>query len=72
MTFDYSKLKGRIVEKFGNNSEFAAAMGWSLVTNSKKLSNKVMWQQDEILKAIELLSLKITDIIIYFFTKEVK
>lgn len=72
MAFDYSKLKGRIVEKFGNYGEFATAMGWSLATNGKKLSNKVMWQQDEIIKAIELLMLKISDIAEYFFTREVK
>lgn len=67
MVFDYSKLKGRIIEKFGNNSEFAVAMGWSLATNGKKLSCKVMWQQDEIVKAVELLGLKISDIPEYFF-----
>jgi len=68
MAFDYSKLKGRIVEKFGNNTNFAEAMGWSLSTNGKKLSNTVMWQQDEIVKAVKLLDLKLADILAYFFT----
>ena len=70
--FDYSRLKGRIIEKFGNYGEFASAMGWSLATNGKKLSCKVMWQQDDIMKAINLLGLKISDIPDYFFAYIVK
>ena len=29
MAFDYSKLKGRIVEKYDSQSSFANAMEWS-------------------------------------------
>ena len=71
VAFDYSKLKGRIVEKFGTNIEFASAMGWSTVTNSKKMTCAVMWQQDEIMKAAELLAIKPTEIKDYFFTLKV-
>ncbi len=70
--FDYSKLRGRIVEKFGTNKEFAAAMGWSNATNSKKLTCVVMWTQDEIVKATDLLELRPADIKDYFFTQKVK
>ncbi|WP_243100261.1 MULTISPECIES: DUF739 family protein [Lachnospiraceae] len=29
MAFDYNKLRGRIVEIFNTQSNFASAMGWS-------------------------------------------
>lgn len=29
MAFDYSKLKGRIIEKYDSQSSFANAMEWS-------------------------------------------
>ena len=41
MQYDYSKLKGRIVEKNGIYSNFGDAMGWSPVTRTKKLAGKV-------------------------------
>lgn len=66
--FDYSKLKGRIVEKLGTMQRFAYDMGWSLSTNGKKLSNKAAWAQDEILKACAILNIELRDIPLYFFT----
>lgn len=65
--FDYSKLKGKIVEKYGTNQAFAAAMGWSFSTNGKKLSQKARWDQDEILRACSLLEIDHGDILDYFF-----
>ena len=67
MTYDYSKLKGRIVEVYGNQKIFAEAMDWSERTCSLKLSNKVYWKQPEISKAAELLSIIPDDIQDYFF-----
>lgn len=65
--FDYSKLKGKIIEKFGTNQAFAEAMGWSFATNGKKLSQKARWDQDEILRACSLLDIEHCDILDYFF-----
>ena len=42
MCFDYSKLRGRIIEKFGNQSKFAVAMGWSERTMSLKITGNVI------------------------------
>lgn len=72
MVFDYSKLKGRIVEKYSNQIEFAKAMNWSEKTLSKKLNGKVAWKQTDICRAIKLLELSEDDIPEYFFTIKVQ
>lgn len=72
MAYDYSKLKGRIVEYFGKQQSFAAAMGWSERTCSLKLSNQVFWKQPEITKAIQLLKIDKNNIHQYFFNENVQ
>lgn len=72
MSFDYSKLKGKIIENYCTQSLFAKKMGWSTQTMTKKISNKVEWKQSEISKAIELLNLQENDICTYFFTSKVQ
>ena len=42
LAFNYSRLKGRIVEKFGNQKNFAKAMNWSEKTLSKKINGDVL------------------------------
>lgn len=68
MAFDYRKLKGRIIEKYGNQIEFAKAMKWSERTLSCKMNSKVPWKQTDICAAIKLLGLSENDIQEYFFT----
>lgn len=70
--FNYGKLRGRIVEIFGTQQEFAKKMEWSEHTLSKKLTNKVGWKQKEIVKAIELLKLSLDNVKEYFFTFNVQ
>lgn len=72
MAFDYSKLRGRIIEKFGSQSVFAVAMEWSERTLSLKMNGKIAWKQPEICKAIKLLDLQMEDINTYFFTSRVQ
>lgn len=72
MAFDYNKLRGRIVEIFGNQGEFAKSMNWSERTLSLKLNGKVAWKQTDIVKAVKLLKLSDNDIKPYFFTLEVQ
>lgn len=72
MAFDYSKLRGRIVEKFGSQSDFAKAFGCSDRTLSLKMNGKISWKQSEIIKAMSLLGLSGEDIQDYFFTLEVQ
>jgi hypothetical protein len=72
MAFDYSKLKGRIIEKYGSQSLFAKAMQLSERSLSLKLNGKRSWKQSEICTAIKLLELQEDDISIYFFNPKVQ
>lgn len=70
--FNYSKLRGLIIEKFGNQRQFAEAMGVSKSSMSYKLCDKVRWSQEEILKACEILGINHDEIVSYFFTPNVQ
>lgn len=67
MNYNYSKLKGRIIEKYGSQGSFAKAIGKTQTTTSFKINGKASWNQDEIIKAIEVLDLSKDDIVEYFF-----
>lgn len=71
MSFDYSALSGKIVEKFGTQYNFANAMKISERSLSLKLNNKVPWKDSEIFKALELLEIKSNEIGKYFFNVKV-
>lgn len=68
MSFDYRKLKGKIVEVCGTQTEFANKMGISEHTVSRKLNNNISWSQDEMAKAMEIFGLDNSHIHEYFFT----
>lgn len=72
MAFNYSKLRGRIVEKFGTQSAFSKKMKMSERTLSLKLNGKIFFVQNEIMKATELLDIPEEEIQAYFFTQEVQ
>jgi hypothetical protein len=63
----YSKLKGRIVEKFGTQAAFAAALGWRNALLSAKLNGKSQWSFTEVMKACELLEIPLNEAHLYFF-----
>lgn len=68
--FDYTILRGRILEIHGSLTAFANAMGISRQSLHNRLRNGT-WDQKEIMKAIELL--KINDLqfgVSLFFTKK--
>ncbi|WP_195618448.1 DUF739 family protein [Clostridium paraputrificum] len=62
MAFNYDKLRGRIVEKFGTQGRFAKALGVSERTLSLKLNNKIFFSQDEIAKISKLLNITLDEI----------
>ena len=72
MSFNYSKLRGKIIEVFGTQSCFAVAMGWSERTLSLKLNGSRAWKQPDIGKALKLLHLNQENIAEYFFTPKVQ
>ena len=72
--FDYSKLIGRIIEKFGTRRAFAEAVGISENSMSQKLSNKMAITTDDIMEwsKPELLDIPHNHIGVYFFTLKVQ
>ena len=72
MKFNYNKLRGRIVEKYGTLSNFSEAIGISFVALSKKMNNLIAISQKEIIKWSELLDIAPNEIGVYFFTLEVQ
>lgn len=67
MEFEYSKLKGRIIEKFDSYGNFAKVMGFTKSQLSNRLNNVYEWRQEDIHRAAELLELD--NLKEYFFTK---
>ncbi len=72
MAYDYSKLLGRIVEKFGTQSKFSGAFGLSERSLSLKLNGQRAFKQPEITKACALLEINEADIPAYFFALKVQ
>ena len=72
MRFDYSKLRGRIREKYHTEREFAMQMGIGRVSLSQKFNNEVDFTQTQIHRAAELLGIKTAEYGDYFFTIEVQ
>lgn len=67
MDFNYSKLKGRIVEKYGTQGKFADALGVHQLTVSRKLNGENSFSRNDILTWAEMLSIDRKDIVSYFF-----
>lgn len=65
--FKYMKLRGKIVEKFGSQKEFAKALGTSEVTVSRKLNCESGFSRKDIQRWSELLGIAHEDIAVYFF-----
>lgn len=67
----YPKLRGRIVELYGNNERFREKLGISKVSMSKKLNGLTGFSQADILKWSDLLKIDINDVGSYFFDKNI-
>ena len=72
MNYDYSKLRGRIVEYFGSQTNFANSLNLTKETLNKKLNNRVKFTQDEIRIMIDRLDIKKVEVEDYFFTIKVE
>lgn len=66
----YAKLRGKIREVFSTHEAFAAAMGISEASLSKKLNGHTEWKREEIVKACELLGIPLEAAHEYFFCTE--
>lgn len=71
IVYDYSKLLGKIKEKYGTQKEFAKALGVGNTSLSQRLNNHLEWTQDEMKKTMILFNEPLNKINEYFFTKKV-
>lgn len=67
MLYNYNKLRGRIVEKYGTQDKFAEAVGMSKQGVSLKMTGKTSFSQGDINKWCDLLDIKTEQIAEYFF-----
>ena len=65
--YSYSKLKGRIIEKFGTQEQFAEHLQISRTSMSNKMTGKTGLSQDEIILWCKELDIQENDIGAYFF-----
>lgn len=71
LVFNYSKLRGKIVEVYRTEGAFAKALGYSNNTLSRKLNNKMRFTTDDIITIINLLNIPENEIGTYFFVQNV-
>ena len=71
MVYDYSKLQGKIKEKFVKQENFARAIGISRTSLNLKLNGKSMFSHEEMARSIDVLDIQREDLPEYFFTQKV-
>ena len=69
--YETSKLRGRIIEKFGSQSKFAESVKCSLSFLSQYLNGKKKLDQPTMEKWINALEIENVDIYDYFFVRKV-
>ena len=74
MVFDLSKLRGRIIERFGSCAAFAAEVGLPESSISARLNNRVKISSDEIMRwsQPELLDIPPKEVHVFFLTPKVR
>lgn len=72
MNFNYGKLRGRIIEKFGTLQRFAKVINYSARTVSLKLNGKISFNQKDMAVFCEALCINMSDIPSYFFVPNVQ
>lgn len=68
---DYSKLRGRIVEKYGTLKAFFSKLSISSVQASNKITGKAGFSQKDIIEWCVLLDIGMEDIGSYFYATKV-
>lgn len=71
MSFNYSKLRGKIIEVCGTQAKFSTELGIGRVSLSKRLNNQLQFSNEEIMRACTILKIDKMDIPEYFFTEKV-
>lgn len=71
MSFNFCKLRGKIIEKYGSQLEFSKALGLSQNALSKKMNNRTRFSSDDVMKIKELLDIPDNEVNSYFFDVKV-
>ncbi len=71
MAKDFSKLRGRIVEKFGTNKAFCEYIGRTPEWLSRRLNNQIEFDADDMVTIIEPLEIDPQDLHLYFLCPNV-
>lgn len=71
MKYDYSKLKGLVVEKYGTIGNFAQSFGESRQNVSCKMNDKVEWSREDMIKICGMLGQPTSMIPALFYTLKV-
>lgn len=66
MSFEYKKLRGRIIEKYGSLQRFAEELDISYVAVSKKMNGKTGFSQKDMIIWCEKLDIDINDAPLFF------
>ena len=72
VSFDYSKLRGRIVEKGLTQGRLSEELGITPQSFSKKMQNETRFSTDDIIQLSEALEIEPAEIGAYFFTPSVE
>ena len=70
--YDYSKLLGRIKEKYGTRENLVEKITISITSLNLRLNNKLKFDQQDIKELCEALEIEESEIPAYFFTKKVR
>lgn len=68
---DYSKLRSKIIEKYGSQRRFAKDINKSVQTVSRKMTGEVDFSKSDIIEWSSKLDIDTPEIGIYFFTPKV-
>ena len=68
MGYSYDKLRGKIIEKYGSQENFAKELNLSSNSISKKMTGKTGFSQKDIVEWSKLLEIEPADYNEYFFT----
>jgi len=70
--YDYSKLLGRIKEKYGTRENLIKKITISLTSLNLRLNNQLKFNQQDITELSEALEIPEEEIPLYFFTRKVR
>lgn len=69
MSFDYSKLRGRIVEKYGSVASFSEKTRIKYPAVIRKMAGDTAFSQADIIEWCDLLDIDVSEVPLYFLQR---